>query len=119
MSFVDEFEQRATPFEKKYSNYLAEVKDPIKREAQTQNILLNDHVDFQKPNIEQSFKPHEGFVKAYNERMTKKKIENVKEASKVLYNEEGKRFARPWDYAGFTSIHDPIGNILKLNFIKY
>ena len=114
MSFVDEFEQKATPFEKKYYNYLGEVKDQVQREAITQNILQKDHVDFQKPNMDLSFNPHEGFVKAYNERMTKKKVESVKEASKVLYNEEGKRYARPWDYPGFTSIHDPIGKILNL-----
>jgi len=113
MSFVDEFEQKATPFEKKYQNYLGEVKDEVKREALAHSILQKEDIDFQKPNLEHSFNPHEGFVKAYNERMTKKKVESVKEASKVQYNEEGKRFARPWDYVGFKSIHDPIGNILS------
>jgi hypothetical protein len=113
MSFVNEFEQKATPFQKKYDKYLGEVKDQAKREVLAHDILQKEKIDFETPKLEQSMNPHEGFVKAYNERMTKKKVESVKEASKVQYNEEGKRFARPWDYAGYTSIHDPIGNILR------
>jgi hypothetical protein len=112
MSFVNDFEEKATPFEKKYYQFLGEVKDPVKRETISQEILNRERIEIVQPNIPQSFNPHEGFVNAYNERIVKKKAAEVREQSKILYNEEGKRFARPWDYKGYTSIHDPIGNII-------
>jgi hypothetical protein len=109
MSFVNEFEEKATPFEKKYYQFLGEVKDPIKRESMAQEITVKDHIEITRPNLIQSFNPHEGFVNSYNERVQKNKAKAVREASKNLYNDQGKRFARPWDYTGYTSIHDPIG----------
>lgn len=112
MSFMNEFEEKATPFEKKYYQFLGEVKDPIKRESKAHEILDKEHIEIIKPNLVQSLNPHEGFVNSFNERIQKKKVQAVKDKAKVLYNEEGKRFARPWDYNGYTSIHDPIGKIV-------
>lgn len=114
MSFVNEFEEKATPFEKKYFQFLGEVKDPIKRENISQEILNKERIEISKPNISQGFNPHEGFVKSYNERVEKKKATEIREKSKELYNEDGKRFARPWDYRGYKSIHDPIGKFIFL-----
>lgn len=119
MSFANELEEKSTPFEKKYYQFLDEVKDPIKRENIAQEILNKERIEISKPNFYQGLNPHEGFVKSYNERLEKKKVTEIREKSKELYNEDGKRFARPWDYSGYTSIHDPIGKFILLYNIIY
>jgi hypothetical protein len=109
MSFVKEFEEKATPFEKKYMEFLEKTKQPENRSEMSAKILKQDLVDREKVDLSAEFKPNEGFVKSYNERYVKNKVQETKQNSRGIFNEEGKRFARTWDYKSFEEIHDPLG----------
>jgi hypothetical protein len=108
MASVDNaFLYRHTPLEKRYLP-MVEGMEPAEK------FRVADTLSKDKPeppiNFSTMFQPHQGYIDSYNERAIKEKKQELKMQSQTLYNEDGQRFGRVWDYPGYKSIHDPLSN---------
>ena len=57
--------------------------------------------------------PHQGFIDSYNTRVAAEHRQKMKSKSQELYNENGQRYGRVWDYEGFKNVHDPLSKYYK------
>lgn len=103
---------RDTPFEQRYLPLIESIQDPVKKEALA-NQIAGKHVDTNTERLDDFFNPHQGFVDAYNQRKAKEVKEEVKKKSQHLYNDDGKRFGRIWDYSSYKTVHDPLSILLS------
>ena len=107
--FEHEHPDKLTPFEKRYLPYMETLSDPAERFEVSNQLAGTVKPDFiKKETTADRFKPHQGFIDAYNQRAVQAKKEENKKKSQTLYNENGKRFGRSWDHVGFRKIHDPL-----------
>jgi hypothetical protein len=104
--FVEHYD-RNTPFENRYLPFIQNETDPV-RKNQIANQIAGKLVERQPERWDEIMNPNEKFIEAYNKRQLNKNKESAKKQSQQLYNEEGKRFSRNWDYESYKSIHDPL-----------
>jgi hypothetical protein len=106
-SVENAFLYRHTPLEKRYLP-MTESVEPAEKFKIADNLGKDKpHTSIQSSSM---FQPHQGFIEAYNERAIKEKKQELKKHSQTIYNEDGQRFGRVWDYQGFKSVHDPLSN---------
>ena len=112
MDVQHEIVDRTTPLEKRYLPFIAEIRDPAAKAQIAKEICgdMPERTSEHKPKLKEMVEPHQGFVDAYNARAEKEQRERIKRKSQELYNENGQRFGRVWDYEGFRSVHDPLSN---------
>lgn len=108
MEYFQPHFERETPFEKRYLPYISTIPDANKRN-EIANKLAGKVIE-EDTSVKQQveMKPHSGFIEKYNERFAKEKKMEVRKQSQKLYNEDGKRFGRNWDYESYKKIHDPL-----------
>jgi len=114
MEVEHEHVDKLTPFEQRYLPLIAKETDPNKRAEMSQKIAKVSHEAHEvRMTVRDTMDPHQGFIDAYNQRAVKQNRDELRRRSQQLYNEDGKRFGRNWDYEGYRQIHDPLSKIKK------
>jgi hypothetical protein len=108
---MEEFHEkldRNTPFERKYFDTTRSIKNPYEKEELISKLVGKQEV-VKSNDTWDNMNPNPSFVEAYNKRYVNQKMEETKKKNNQLYNEEGNRFSRVWEYDSFKSVHDPLG----------
>jgi hypothetical protein len=121
MEVAHEIEDRQTPLEKRYLPFISEIRDPGAKFQIAKEIcgVAPERSSEHRPKLQEMVEPHQGFVDAYNARAAVELKEKMKRKSQELYNENGQRYGRVWDYEGFKSVHDPLSKFYKNVFLFF
>jgi len=98
---------RDTPFEKRYLPYIQSIPESKQNEIARSLVPIENNQE-SSSSTPQFMNPHMAFVEAYNKRYLKNKNMESKRKSQKLYNENGKRFAKHWDFESYKAVHDPL-----------
>jgi hypothetical protein len=115
MEVAHEIEDRQTPLEKRYLPFISEIRDPGAKYQIAKEISgsVPERSSEHRPKLQEMVDPHQGFIDSYNTRAAAEHRQKMKSQSQELYNENGQRYGRVWDYEGFKNVHDPLSKYYK------